>query len=147
LNIKIRRSANALWRGTVEGGCRNVALGSGAFSGPYSLRSHVGDAAHTNAEELVDAAHAGCFAMSLANLVAQAGYTVTEISASSPVSLEQVDGRFTSTGIALSAIGDVPGLDKPEFARLADEANETCPVSRTLAGVEITLDARLGAAA
>jgi osmotically inducible protein OsmC len=131
----------------VEGGDGTIALGSGAFSGPYSLRSRVGDEAHTNPEELIGAAHAGCFAMSLANLVAKAGYTAAEISASSQVSLEQIKGQFTLTRIVLTAVGDVPGLEEEEFVRLAGEAKATCPVSRALAGVEITLNARLGAPA
>jgi lipoyl-dependent peroxiredoxin len=143
VNMTIRRSANATWRGAVEDGGGTIALGSGAFEGPYSLRSRLGDEAHTNPEELIGAAHAGCFAMSLANLVAQAGHAATEISASSRVSLEQVGGQWTLTRIVLTAVGDVPGLDEQEFVRLAGEAKATCPISRALAAVEIALDAKL----
>jgi len=85
--------------------------------------------------------------MSLANLVAKAGYTATEISASSQVTLEKVEGQYALTRIALTAVGDVPGIEEGEFLRLASEAKATCPVSRALAGVEITLDAKLGAPA
>ena len=147
MSIKIRRSAGATWRGSVDGGGGTIALGSGAFSGPYSLRSRVGSDPHTNPEELIGAGHAGCFAMSLANLVAKAGYTATEISASSQVTLEKVEGQYALTRIALTAVGDVPGIEEGEFLRLASEAKATCPVSRALAGVEITLDAKLGAPA
>src|SRR5215208_6445489 len=147
MTMKIRRSADATWRGTVGNGIGNIALGSGAFNGPYSLRSRLGDEPHTNPEELIGAAHAGCFAMSLANLVAKAGHTATEIAASSRVTLEEVEGRFTLTQIVLTAVGDVPGLEEDEFVRLAAVAKATCPVSRALAGIEITFDARLAAPA
>jgi osmotically inducible protein OsmC len=141
--MKIQRSATATWRGPVEAGTGTITVGSGAFNGAYSFRSRMADDPHTNPEELIGAGHAGCFAMSLANLVAKAGHPANEIAATARVSLEQVDGRFTLTRIALSAVGEVPGLDEQEFVRLAGEAKVTCPVSRALAGVEITLDARL----
>jgi lipoyl-dependent peroxiredoxin len=145
MNLKIRRTSTAEWRGAVDFGVGQIALGSGAFAGPYSLRSRVGDEPHTNPEELLGAAHAGCFAMSLANLVAEAGHVPERVSASAQVTLEKVEGRFTVTRIDLTAIGWVPTLEQRDFVRLAEQAKSTCPISRALARVEIRLDARLEA--
>jgi lipoyl-dependent peroxiredoxin len=147
VKLRIRRSATARWRGAVEAGAGEIALGSGAFEGPYSLRSRVGDEPHTSPEELIGGAHAGCFAMSVANLVSKAGFVPEQVSASAHVTLEEVEGRFTVTRIDLVATGLVPNLEPQEFVRLAEEAKATCPISRALAGVEITLDARLEAPA
>ena len=143
MKLRIRRSATARWRGAVDTGAGQIALGSGAFEGPYSLRSRVGDEPNTNPEELLGGAHAGCFAMSVANLVAKAGHVPEQVSASARVTLEEVEGSFTVTRIELTATGRVPTLLPEEFVRLAEQARATCPISRALAGVEITLDARL----
>jgi osmotically inducible protein OsmC len=143
MKLKIRRVATAEWHGLLDAGGGRIALGSGAFAGPYSLRSRVGDEPNTNPEELLGAAHAGCFAMSLANRVAKAGHVPEQVSASARVTLEEVEGSFTVTRIDLTATGRVPALPPDEFVRLAEEAKATCPISRALAGVEITLDARL----
>jgi lipoyl-dependent peroxiredoxin len=141
--IKIRRTASARWKGTVDAGRGQIELGSGAFKGAYSLRSRVGDEPKTNPEELIGAGHAGCFAMSLANLLSDAGYPPNNVSATAVVNLEETVGGFSVTRIELTAVGDVPNLDSAEFTRLAEEAKATCPISRALAGTEITLDARL----
>lgn len=141
--FKIRRTAGARWHGTVDGGRGQIELGSGAFKGAYSLRSRIGDEPQTNPEELIGAGHAGCFAMSLANVLSDAGYPPNAISATAVVNLEETDGGFSVTRIELSAVGDVPNLDLTEFVRLAEQAKATCPISRALAGTEITLEARL----
>jgi lipoyl-dependent peroxiredoxin len=143
MTFKVRRSATAKWLGAVEAGTGEIAFGSGAFTGPYSLRSRVGDEPHTSPEELIGAGLAGCFAMSVASAVAKAGYAPERVSAKASVTLERIEGAWTLTGIELVAAGRVPDLEPEEFLRLAHHAKETCPVSRALAGVEITLDAAL----
>jgi lipoyl-dependent peroxiredoxin len=143
MTFKVRRCATAKWLGAVDVGVGEIAFGSGAFSGPYSLRSRVGDEPHTSPEELIGAGLAGCFAMSVANLVAKGGHAADEVSATATVTLERVDGSFALTRIDLVATGHVPDLEPDEFVQLAEEAKATCPISRALAGVSITLDAAL----
>jgi lipoyl-dependent peroxiredoxin len=141
--IKIRRTAGARWHGTVDAGRGQIELGSGAFKGAYSLRSRIGDEPQTNPEELIGAGHAGCFAMALASLLSEAGYPPNNVSATAVVNLAETGEGFSVTHIQLTAVGDVPNLDSAEFARLAEEAKATCPISRALAGTEITLETRL----
>ena len=143
MGLRIRRKAEARWRGSVEAGSGRISVGSGALDGPYSLRSRVGDEPHTNPEELIGAGHAGCFAMSLANLLAEAGHEARDVTATATVNLEQLESGFSVTRIDLEAVGDVPGIDEATFVRLAEEAKATCPISRALAGTEITLTAHL----
>jgi len=137
------RSAIARWEGDLRGGGGTMALGSGAFEGRYSFRSRFEDGTGTNPEELIGAAHAGCFSMALANMLAEAGHTANRIETRARVHFEPVGGAPTISRIELSTEGEVPGIDEAEFERHADAAKEGCPVSRALAGVEISLDARL----
>ena len=126
-----------------EGGGR-LELGSGAFEGPLTLRARVEDVeGATNPEELIAAAEAGCFTMSLANLLSEAGYPPQNLQTPANIRLEEQDGRFTITQIALQTVAQVDGVSYDQFAQLAAEAERTCPVSRALSGVEITLDAKL----
>jgi osmotically inducible protein OsmC len=142
--IRIVRSALASWEGTTEEGGGRIALGSGAFEGPYTLRSRVEEDPATNPEELIGAGHAGCYTMSLASLLGDAGHPARTLETRARVQLEPVDGgRWAITRVALETEGDVPGVDQETFARLAEQAKSTCPVSRALAGTEITLEARL----
>jgi osmotically inducible protein OsmC len=97
----------------------------------------------TNPEELIAAAEAGCFTMSLANSLSEAGHPPNELRTTARVRLEQLEQGFTITRIELSTVGDVPGVDEQTFAALAAEAEATCPVSRALAGTEIAVEARL----
>jgi osmotically inducible protein OsmC len=143
MTFKVRRSAAASWLGAVDAGTGEIVFGSGAFTGPYSLRSRVGDEPHTSPEELIGAGLAGCFAMSVAKAVANAGFSPQRVSAKASVTLERIEGVWALTGIDLVAAGRVPDLEPEEFARLADQAKATCPISRALAGVEITLRAAL----
>jgi len=121
-----------------------MALGSGAFEGPYSFvsRFESGEGG-TNPEELIAAAHAGCFSMAFSNKLASAGYPPTSVETTAAVQLEKGAAGFTISRIDLTTRGDVPGIDPAEFAKLADDAKATCPVSQALASVEITLDAAL----
>ena len=137
--IKIRRRAEARWTGTVDDGQGTITVQSGALDAPYSLRSRVGDAPHTNPEELIGAAHAGCFAMALTNLLSQRGHQPQNVRVNATVQLEEQDSGFSITHIELAVSGEADGIDHETFLTLAEEAKETCPVSRALAGTKISL--------
>jgi len=146
MSIRVTRRSHASWQGTVPDGGGRIELGSGAYSGPFSLRARVEDVERaTNPEELIGAAHAGCFTMSLANLLSEAGHPPRDLRTTASVRLEQQEGRFTISHIALQTVGEVEGISAERFAELAEEAKRTCPVSRALAGTEISLEARLAA--
>ena len=97
----------------------------------------------TNPEELIGGAEAGCFTMSLANLLGEAGHPPADLQTTAEVRLEQLESGFSITRIRLVTVGDVPGIDEVTFAGLAEQAKATCPVSRALAGTEIVLEAKL----
>jgi osmotically inducible protein OsmC len=144
VSIRVNRRAQASWQGTVPEGGGRIALGSGAFEGPFTLRARVEDVEKgTNPEELIGAGQAGCFTMSLANLLQEAGHPVEDLQTTAKVRLEQLEQGFTITRIELRTVGRVPGADAERFAALAQEAKATCPVSRALSGTEITLEASL----
>jgi osmotically inducible protein OsmC len=124
-----------------EGGGR-IALGSGAYEGSFTLRARMEDVEReTNPEELIAAAQAGCFTMSLANLLSEQGTPPRDLRTTARVRLEQKPEGFRITRIAVKTVGDVPGVDAEQFAALAEQAKATCPVSLALAGTEITLEA------
>jgi osmotically inducible protein OsmC len=126
-----------------EGG-GSMRLGSGAFEGPYSFVSRFENGSGTNPEELIGAAHAGCFSMALAAALGRAGLTPTSIKTTAKVHLGTVDGAPTITQIDLEVEGEVPGLDAAGFQSQAEGAKKGCPVSRALAGVaNITLNTTL----
>ena len=138
------RTADARWTGDLKGGEGTVRLGSGAYEGPFSFRSRFEDGeGGTNPEELIGAAHAGCFSMQVANELSQAGHTVDFVQTTAKVSLGQKDGAPAITGIALTTEVSASGLDDDELQKVAEEAKTGCIVSKALAGTEITLDARL----
>ena len=137
------RTAQAVWKGNLIDGKGNVKLGSGAFDGPYSFKSRFEEGAGTNPEELIAAAHAGCFSMALSAMLAEAGFTPTSVETTAKVSIEKVGEGFAITKSELETIAEVPGLDKDTFNKTAAAAKEGCPVSKALAGVQITLDAKL----
>jgi osmotically inducible protein OsmC len=120
-----------------------MALGSGAYEGGYSFRSRFEDGEGTNPEELIAAAHAGCFSMALANGLTEAGHPVGRISTTARLHFRPGEDGPPIKLIELEAEGEVDGIDAEEFQRAADEAKEGCPVSQALAAVEITLEARL----
>ncbi|HSC01980.1 MAG TPA: OsmC family peroxiredoxin [Solirubrobacteraceae bacterium] len=139
------RTAKASWQGDLPDGGGRIGVGSGAYEGPFTLRARVDDVERsTNPEELIGAAHAGCFTMSLANLLSESGHPPADLNTTARVCLEQLDTGFTITKIELQTTGEVSGVDADAFAKLAQQAKDTCPVSRALAGTEITLEARLG---
>jgi osmotically inducible protein OsmC len=144
LAIKIVRTAEASWSGTVPEGGGRLALGSGAFEGPFTLRARVEDGQPgANPEELIGLGHAGCFTMSLADLLSTAGHPPADLATTARVHLDQTESGWSITQIELHTTGSVPGVDAASFERLAGEAKATCPVSRALAGTEITLTAEL----
>ena len=137
------RIADAEWRGNLMEGTGRVHLGSGTFEGPYDFKSRFGDGGGTNPEELIAAAHAGCFSMALANILAGAGHTAESVRTTAKVHLGKVGESFAITKIELSTEGRVPGIDAAAFQTHAEAAKKGCPVSKALAAVEITLTARL----
>ena len=138
------RTAEAEWKGNLSRGSGQMKLGSGAFEGSFSFPSRFEDGPGTNPEELIGAAHAGCFSMALSNMLAGAGHPPERVATTAKVHLERVDGAPTITRIDLICRAVVPGMDAEAFAGHSAEAKAGCPVSRALAAVpEITLDAAL----
>lgn len=134
------RSAEATWTGTLKEGQGSLKLGSGAFVGAYTWASRFDEAPGTNPEELIGAAHAGCYSMFLSSLLTKAGYTPTLIHTTAKVHLE---AGPTITVIELETTAEVPGLDEKFFLEQAEAAGKTCPVSKALTSVEIRLKAHL----
>jgi osmotically inducible protein OsmC len=120
-----------------------ITLGSKAFSGPYDWRGRSGDGAGTNPEELLGAAHAGCFSMALSHQLSDAGHPPTKIHTTAKVSLEKQGEGFAITKIELVCEAQVPGIDAATFKKMAQGAKEGCPVSKALSATPITLDAKL----
>lgn len=137
------RKASAVWEGPIKDGQGTVKLGSGAYEGKYSFGSRFEESPGTNPEELIGAAHAGCFSMALSGGLTRAGNPPTRISTSARVHIEKVGEGFSITKIELDTEAEVPGIDDAAFQEAAKKAKEGCPVSRALAGTEITLNARL----
>ena len=137
------RNGSAVWEGTLREGKGTVRLGSGAFEGPYSFASRFEEGKGTNPEELIGAAHAGCFSMALSAALSKAGLSPKRIETTAKVHLGQVEGGFAITKIELDTTANVPGIDEKTFLDHADGAKKNCPVSKALAGTEITLNAKL----
>jgi osmotically inducible protein OsmC len=144
VGIRVVRTAHASWQGTVPDGSGKIGVESGAFDGTFTLRSRIDEGVHsTNPEELIGAGHAGCFTMSLANLMSEAGHPPNKVDTTARVHLEELELGFRITKIELDTVGDVDGMDQATFVALAKQAKTTCPVSLALAGTEITLKAKL----
>jgi lipoyl-dependent peroxiredoxin len=137
------RNAEARWEGDLPSGKGTMRFGGGAFEGQYSFSSRFEDGAGTNPEELIAAAHAGCFSMALSNGLAKAGFTPTRVETTAKVHLDKTDSGFGITKIELRTEAEVPDIDEPAFNEQADTAKKNCPVSKALAAVDITLDAKL----
>jgi osmotically inducible protein OsmC len=137
------RKAHAEWQGSLREGKGTMALGSGAFTGAYSFKSRFENGAGTNPEELIGAAHAGCFSMALSAALAQGGHPPTRVTTDAAVHIARVADGFRITKVELKTEGVVPGIDEATFRAAAQSAKEGCPVSRALTGTEIVLDARL----
>lgn len=142
--MAINRRAEAQWTGSVTEGKGSVKLGSGAFEGAYSFNSRFGDDTKaTNPEELIAAAHAGCFSMALSATLGKAGFTPTKIETKATVKLEKQGEAFVIPAIHLETEAGVPDISDEDFQNYAKSAKENCPVSKVLAGAEISLDAKL----
>ena len=139
----IVRKSNAEWLGDLKSGTGSVALGSGAFAGPYSFQSRFESGTGTNPEDLVAAAHAGCYSMAFSHALASAGFTPKRVATTASVKLEAVAGGFAITGIELVMAAAVPNIDETQFQTIAAEAKVGCPVSKALAAVPISLRATL----
>ncbi len=137
------RTAEAQWTGSLTEGKGRIKVQSATFDAPYDFRARTGDGKGTNPEELIAAAHAGCFTMQLSALLGKAGFTPERLKTTARVSLEKQGEGFAIPKIELELEGTVPGLDGAAFQKHADKAKTTCPVSKLLAAAEITLTARL----
>ena len=135
----ITRNAHAVWNDTLKSGSGTMKFGS--FEGTYSFATRFENKAGTNPEELIGAAHAGCFSMALANTLDKAGHTPKSVETKADVHLDPQQGAITR--IDLHTEVTAPGLDDDAFQRLAEDAKKNCPVSKALAGVDIHLDATL----
>ena len=145
LSVRVSRHAEASWQGTVPDGGGRIALGSGAFEGEFTLRNRVEDEVRgTNPEELIAAAEAGCFTMSLANLLEEAGSPPQDLQTTARVRLEQKEEGFRITRISIyDGRGRARLRRRRALPQLAEQAKATCPVSLALAGTEIILEATL----
>ena len=134
------RKSEAVWKGTLREGSGTMKLGSGAYEGPYTYASRFESGPGTNPEELIGAAHAGCFSMFLSALLTKAGFTPTRIDTTATVHLE---AGPTISLIELDTKAEVPGIDDETLQKLAAEAKAGCPVSKALAAVEIKMKVEL----
>lgn len=139
----MKQKASALWQGSLKEGAGTVSTGSGALvNKPYSFKTRFEGEQGTNPEELIGAAHAGCFSMAFSMILGGAGYTPDEIATTATITLEQKDGGFAITASHLDVTATVPGIEDAEFQELANKAKAGCPVSKLL-NATITMDARL----
>jgi len=138
------RTANARWEGTLTEGNGVMRTGKGGLEGNYSFKSRFEEGEGTNPEELIGAAHAGCFSMALSKGLADAGFTPVSVETTASVHLDRVDGAQTVTQIDLVTVASAPGVDEETFQKVAEGTKQNCPISRLLApGTKITLQASL----
>ena len=137
------RNGSAVWEGNLKDGKGKVSLQSGAFEGQYSFSSRFEEGTGTNPEELIGAAHAGCYSMAFSHGLDQAGFTPKRVATTARVHLEKGDAGFQITAIELNCEADVPGISETDFLDHAEKAKQGCPVSKALAAVEIRLNAKL----
>ncbi|MQT12410.1 OsmC family protein [Segnochrobactrum spirostomi] len=137
------RKSEAEWTGDLKGGKGRVKLGSGAFEGQYSFSSRFENGVGTNPEELIAAAHAGCFSMALSAALTEAGHPPERIHTDATIHFGPSGGGFSITRVDLATEASVPGIDADTFAKIAADAKANCPVSKALAALEIHLDAKL----
>lgn len=139
----MKRTGSAVWTGNLKEGKGSVSTAGGALrETPYGFSSRFENGAGTNPEELIAAAHAGCFTMATSAGLGRAGFTPDRLATEATVTLEQVQGNWTITTIHLKMDARVPGISKEKFAEIAGDAKANCPVSRVLKA-DITLEANL----
>jgi osmotically inducible protein OsmC len=137
------RTADATWRGNLAQGSGHMRFGNGAFDGPYDFRSRMADGKGTNPEELLGAAHAGCFSMALALQLTNAGVTVKSIHTTAKVHFEERGGGWSIHRIDLDTEASISDMAAAAFEEQAQNAKKNCPISRALSGVDIHLRAKL----
>lgn len=135
------RKAQAVWEGNLKEGKGSMKFGS--FEGPYTYASRFEEGKGTNPEELIGAAHAGCFSMAFGNELAKAGFTPQRIETQAQVTLGKVDGKSRITKIHLDTQARVPDIGEDKFQEIAEGAKNGCPVSNLVTGAEITMSAKL----
>lgn len=141
--MRIKRQGSALWKGGLKDGRGSISTQSGALSTyPYGFASRFEGLPGTNPEELLGAAHAGCFTMALSMLLGEAGYTATQLNTTAEVTLEKQESGFAIPAILLKLKGQIPGIDAATFQEIAKKAEANCPVSK-LFRAEISLEAEL----
>ena len=139
----LKRKASAVWNGNLKEGKGRISTDSGVLRDTqYSFSTRFEEGAGTNPEELIAAAHAGCFSMALSGQLTNAGFTAESINTSATVSMEKTDAGFTVTNVHLEVVASVPGADQAAFDTAAGNAKKGCPISRLL-NAEITMNARL----
>jgi osmotically inducible protein OsmC len=138
-----QRAGSAVWSGALKDGAGKISTQSGAMDGvQYGFNTRFEDGPGTNPEELIGAAHAGCFTMALSGILAEAGMTAKHLATTATVTLDKVDGGFAITKVHLNLVATIPGADQQKFDEAAQKAKVNCPVSKLL-NAEITLDAKL----
>jgi len=138
------RTATARWEGNLTEGSGTVKTGKGGIQGNYSFKSRFEEGEGTNPEELIGAAHAGCFSMAFSKDLADAGFTPNSVETTAKVHLDKTDAGFSVTRIELDTVGDVPNIDADTFRKIAEGAKENCPISRLLSpGAQISVNAVL----
>lgn len=139
----MKQKASAVWQGSLKEGGGTMSTGSGALvNKPYSFKTRFEGEQGTNPEELIGAAHAGCFSMAFSMILGMAGFTPDKIETTATVTLEQKDGGFAVTASHLEVTASIPGIDQAAFEKAADDAKAGCPISKLL-NATITMDARL----
>lgn len=139
-----KRRADARWDGSLKNGNGTMRMASGAYEGPYSFESRFEEGEGTNPEELIAAAHAGCYSMALSGDLGQAGHEVESVETNATVQIDQIEGGFEISRIDLATTARVPGIAEDEFQQIAEAAKKGCPVSKALGGVgSIELKAEL----
>jgi len=139
----MKKSGTAVWRGGIKDGKGAVSTESGALKDyPYGFSSRFEGKPGTNPEELIGAAHAGCFTMALSLILGEAKFVADQMDTKAEVTLDKIDDGFTITSVHLTLNAKIPGIDQGKFAELADKAKSGCPVSKLMKAA-ITLDAAL----
>lgn len=137
------RKAEAVWEGTLQDGKGTMKMASGAYEGQYSFSSRFEEGVGTNPEELIAAAHAGCFSMALSGALGRGGFPPERVQTRAEVSIEKQEAGFRITRIHLVTDAKVPGIEQAQFDEIAEGAKKNCPVSQLVTGAEVTLDATL----
>jgi osmotically inducible protein OsmC len=137
------RTAEAEWKGDLQRGNGHMNFGSGAFDGPFDFRSRMADGKGTNPEELLGAAHAGCFSMALAAQLKNAGFKPERVHTTARVHFDQIGGNWTIHRIDLDTEAAVARIEPLDFRKRAEDVKKNCPVSRALTGVAINLTVKL----